>query len=60
MSDSINRNKLIASPNILILNLNRGKGLQFNIKIEFEEYLDIKNFLYFKDSDDIPNFYEIT
>ena len=59
MSDSINRNKLIASPNILILNLNRGKGLQFNIKIEFEEYLDIKNFLYFKDSDDIPNFYEI-
>ena len=59
MSDSINYSKLITSPNILILNLNRGKGLQFNIKIEFEEFLDIKKFLYFNQSNEIPSFYEI-
>ena len=59
MSDSINYSKLITSPNILILNLNRGKGLQFNITIEFDEYLDIKKFLYFNQSNDIPSFYEI-
>ena len=59
MSDSVNFSKLITSPNILILNLNRGKGLQFNITIDFEEYLDIKKFLYFNQSNDIPSFYEI-
>ena len=59
MSDSVNRSELITTPNILVINLNRGKGLQFNIKINFEEYLDVKNFLYFKDINSIPSFYEI-
>ena len=59
MSDSINYSQLIASPYNLIINLNRGKGLQFNIKINFEEYLDINNFLHLKDKKDIPTFYEL-
>ena len=58
MSDSINYSTLISSPNYLIINLNRGKGLQFNIKINFEEYLDINKFLYLKNKD-IPSFYEL-
>ena len=56
-SDSKNYSKLIACPNILIINFNRGKGLQFDIKIEFEEILDVKNFL--KKSDDIPSEYKL-
>ena len=56
-SDSKNYSKLIACPNILIINFNRGKGLQFDIKIEFEEILDVKNFL--KTSDDIPSKYKL-
>ena len=59
MSDSINYSQLITSPYNLIINLNRGKGLQFNIKINFEEYLDINNFLHLKDKKDIPTFYEL-
>ena len=59
MVDSINYSKLITCPNILILNLNRGKGLQFNIKIEIQEKLNVGNFLYFKNSNEIPTNYEL-
>ena len=31
---------------MLIINLNRGKGLQFNIKIFCDENLDISDFIY--------------
>ena len=55
-SNSINMSKLIISPNILIINLNRGKGLQYDVKLNFGEYLDIQNFIYYKES---PNFYEL-
>ena len=57
-SDSINYSKLIACPNVLVINLNRGKGLQFDIKIDFEEVLDVKNFL-MEQSDKIPSVYKI-
>ena len=57
-SDSINFSKLIACPNILVINLNRGKGLQFDIKIDFEEILNVKNFLLEK-SNDIPSVYKL-
>ena len=57
-SDSINYSKLIICPNVLVINLNRGKELQFDIKIEFEEVLDAKNFL-FEQSDKIPSVYKI-
>ena len=57
-SDSINYSKLIACPNILVVNLNRGKGLQFDIKIDFDDTLDVKNYL-MEISNDIPTVYKI-
>ena len=48
--------KIIISPNILLINLNRGKGLEFNIKITFQEYLNIRNFVYYNQS---PFYYEL-
>ena len=38
---------LITSPNVLIINLER-KGMQSFIKLNFGEYLDISNFIFFK------------
>ena len=52
-----NQNKLIIAPKTLIINLNRGKGLEFKVGIKFEEYLDIKNYLLM--SDKSPNYYEL-
>jgi ubiquitin C-terminal hydrolase len=57
MSNCVNKTELIIGPNILVINLNRGKGLEFNVKINFEEYLDIKNFIYYKEAS--PSFYEL-
>ena len=34
--------QIFSSPNILMIVLNRGKGLQFNIKIIFQEQLCVK------------------
>ena len=48
--------KLIKAPNSLIINLNRGKGLEFNVNVSFEEYLDIKQFICSYDS---PYYYEL-
>ena len=48
--------KLIKAPNSLIINLNRGKGLEFNVNVSFEEYLDIKLFICSYDS---PSYYEL-
>ena len=59
MSNSINNSKLIICPNILVINLNRGKGLQFNIKIVLEENLDLYNFIYKKSNNINPSFYEL-
>ena len=56
MANSCNVSKIIISPNVLVINLNRGKGLQFNVKLNFQEYLDIRNFVYYKNS---PNYYEL-
>ena len=35
---------LYYSPNILILVLNRGKGIQYKVKLKFDEVLDITNY----------------
>ena len=44
------------SPNIIIIILNRGVGLQYKVKIDFEENLDLKNYVeFFKDQ----AFYEL-
>ena len=43
-------------PNIIIIILNRGEGLQYNVKIDFDENLDLKNYVeYFKED----SFYEL-
>jgi ubiquitin C-terminal hydrolase len=57
MANSVNISKLIIAPNVLVINLNRGKGLQFDIKIKFGEFLDIKKFVYYNDKS--PTFYEL-
>ena len=44
-------------PKTLIINLNRGIGLQFNVGIIFEEYLNLRNYIYEQES---PYFYELT
>ena len=51
-----NQYKLIYTPPTLIINLNRGIGLQYDVGIEFEEKLDIKDYVYAQDS---PSCYEL-
>ena len=50
-------NKIIYSPKTLIINLNRGKGLEFKVNIIFEEYLNLRKFILHEDS---PYYYELT
>lgn len=40
----------------MIINLDRGKGIKDNIKINFDEYLELKNYIYYPQS---PHFYEL-
>ena len=39
---------LYTGPNILIIVLNRGKGIEFKVKLEFDEELNLENFIEFK------------
>ena len=49
-------NFLSVLPNIIIIILNRGVGLQYKVKIDFEENLDLKNYVdIFKEN----SFYEL-
>ena len=41
---------IYTAPEILIIVLNRGKGIEFNIKLEFLEELNLMNFIYFKET----------
>jgi len=50
------QNKIVFSPKTLIINLNRGKGLEFNVNIIYEEYLNLKKYIYFENS---PYYYEL-
>ena len=47
--DSIYTSRIFSSPNILILILNRGKGNIFNVKLDFNEVIDITQFVIQKD-----------
>ena len=42
---SFMRTELTTGPEILIILLNRGKGIEFKVKINFVEYLDLSNYL---------------
>ena len=48
-SDAIHTSKIFVSPNILILILNRGKGNIYDIKLDFNEKLDITKYVIKKD-----------
>ena len=54
--DSVTFNSLITGPKVLIINLNRGKGFQFDVNLNFDEYIDINEFIYFKNT---PNRYQL-
>ena len=56
-SSAITQNKIIISPKTLIINLNRGKGLQFNVGIKFEEYLNLKKYIF--KNEESPYYYEL-
>ena len=47
--DATYETKIFLSPNVLILILNRGKGNMYDIKIDFEETIDITGFVIKKD-----------
>ena len=56
MANAVSQTKIIISPNVLIINLNRGRGLLYNIKIIFEEFLKLRNYIYYDES---PHYYEL-
>ena len=41
---------LVTSPEILIILLNRGKGIEFDVKINFYENLNLNNYVEYKDT----------
>ena len=45
MSNANYQNTFITIPKILILLLNRGKGIEFKIKLEFTQYLELNSFI---------------
>ena len=55
-SKGYSQNYFIYTPKTLIINFNRGKGLQFKINIKFDEYINIKNYIYLNNS---PYYYEL-
>ena len=48
--DSLMYTNLITGPDTLILLLNRGKGIEFKVKINFEEYLNLQKYIELKDT----------
>ena len=42
--------KLVTGPEVLILLLNRGKGLEFDVKINFVEYLNLEKYIEMKNT----------
>jgi ubiquitin C-terminal hydrolase len=50
MANSVNSTSLIVGPKVLIINLNREKQLQLDIKINLDEYIDISPFIYYKNT----------
>ena len=59
LTEFINKYKLFNAPNILIIILNRAKGDSYNIKIEFQEKMDITDYIQFKQNKVIYNLYSV-
>ena len=41
---------LVTGPNILILILNRGRGIKFNVKINLVEFLNLSNYIEYQNT----------
>ena len=49
-TDSTSYTNLVTGPEVLILLLNRGKGIEFNVKINFKEYLNLSNYIIYNNT----------
>ena len=49
-TDCKTKTNLEIGPEVLIILLNRGKGLEFNVKIIFEENLNLDNYISYKNT----------
>ena len=54
---SYNMTKIVFSSKTLVINADRGYRIQYPIKLVFEEYLNLRKFIFNKDS---PYYYELT
>ncbi len=54
--EGISQKVFLTTPNCLIVNLNRGKVLQYGIKVIFDEFMNLKNYLGCQES---PYYYEL-
>ena len=45
LKEAIMKTNLITGPEVLIIILNRGKGIEFDVKINFTEVLDLSNYI---------------
>ena len=50
VSNSMMYTYLVTSPELLVLILNRGKGIEFNVKINFSEELNLYNYIEYKNT----------
>ena len=57
LCQSLNSSKLIFAPQTLVINLNRGRGLEYNVNIVFDEYLNLRDYIFASNS---PYYYELT
>ena len=57
LSDSYYCNLLLNLPKVLIIILNRGKGIEFNIKLEFTEILNLNSYIQMNNTND--NIYKL-
>ena len=53
---SNSQTKFVNAPHTLIVNLNRGKGLEYNVNIIFDEYLNLNKYIIDENS---PYYYEL-
>ena len=51
------KTQIISAPKTLVINLNRGKGIEYDVKIKLEETMDIREFVFMNNS---PYYYELT
>ena len=56
-STAYNQSKIIIAPKTLIINLNRGKGYQYNVGIQFKELLNLEDNIF--NSQSSPFYYEL-